>query len=62
MAPGEVLVNNAGGGGGWGDPLERPVDEVVEDVRQGYVSVEAAGRDYGVVLDPESLEVVELRR
>jgi N-methylhydantoinase B len=62
MATGEVLVNNAGGGGGWGNPLERPVDQVVEDVREGYVSVEAAARDYGIVVDPESLEVVEVRR
>jgi hypothetical protein len=28
-------------------------------VRDGYVSIEAAARDYGVVLDPETLEIVE---
>ena len=39
------------GGGGLGDPLGRPVDKVVEDVRQGYVSVERAATDYGVVFE-----------
>jgi N-methylhydantoinase B len=62
MTPGDVLVNNSGGGGGWGDPLERPVEEVVWDVQEGYVSVEQAERDYGVVVDAETLEVIELKR
>lgn len=39
------------GGGGLGDPLGRPVDKVAEDVRQGYVSVERAATDYGVVFE-----------
>jgi N-methylhydantoinase B len=38
------------GGGGLGDPLSRPVDKVIEDVRQGYVSPERARSDYGVAL------------
>jgi N-methylhydantoinase B len=42
-------VETAGGGGFW-DPLERPADRVLADVRSGYVSLEAARRDYGVVL------------
>ena len=45
----------SGGGGGFGVPSERPVERVVHDVRQGYVSVEAAARDYGVVCDPVTL-------
>jgi N-methylhydantoinase B len=40
------------GGGGWGDPLEREVELVRQDVRQGKVSVEAARDNYGVVLKP----------
>jgi N-methylhydantoinase B len=59
---GEVARLITGTGGGWGPPLERSVDEVVEDVRDGYVSVEQAERDYGVVLDPETFEVVRLTR
>jgi N-methylhydantoinase B len=37
-----------GGGGGWGDPLERDPDKVLEDVLDELVSLEAAERDYGV--------------
>lgn len=43
------------GGGGWGDPLERDPEAVCRDVRDGYVTIEGARRDYGVVVrgDPE---------
>jgi N-methylhydantoinase B/oxoprolinase/acetone carboxylase alpha subunit len=44
----------SGGGGGFGSPLDRPVEKVVADVRAGYVSVDAARVDYGVVVDPVS--------
>jgi N-methylhydantoinase B len=47
-------------GGGWGDPLDRPVEDVVEDVKDGYVTPAQAERDYGVVLDPTTLDVVRL--
>jgi N-methylhydantoinase B len=59
---GEVAAIVTGTGGGWGDPRSRPVEEVVEDVRDGYVDLEHAEHDYGVVLDPVTLEVRELRR
>jgi N-methylhydantoinase B len=62
-SPNSVLrvINN--GGGGWGDPLERDPEKVKVDVRDGYVSIVGAARDYGVVvvgdpeLDPEGLQV-----
>ncbi len=38
MFEGEVLVNNSGGGGGWGDPFERDTAAVLEDVLDGYVT------------------------
>jgi len=38
------------GGGGYGDPFERDPNAVLEDVLNGYVSIEAAARDYGVVI------------
>jgi N-methylhydantoinase B len=41
----------SGGGGGYGDPRERPAAAVAEYVRQGYVSVKAAKELYGVVVD-----------
>ncbi|MFP5334230.1 MAG: hydantoinase B/oxoprolinase family protein [Actinomycetes bacterium] len=47
---GELIRIRTTGGGGWGDPLERPTDEVVRDVRWGKVSLDGARRDYGVVL------------
>ena len=57
MAPGEVLVNNSGGGGGWGDPFKRDLEKVLEDVRNEYVSIKSAREDYGVVIDPETMTV-----
>jgi N-methylhydantoinase B len=44
------------GGGGWGAALERPVEMVAADVRAGLITLEAARKDYGVVVDPVSCE------
>ena len=38
------------GGGGWGDPLDRDPEKVRWDVVEGFVSLEAAKREYGVIL------------
>jgi N-methylhydantoinase B len=51
LMPGQTLTLLDAGGGGFGDPLTRRVEEVVADVRAGYVSAEAARRDYGVEVD-----------
>jgi len=50
MEAGDKINFDYGGGGGWGDPLERPAAAVLDDVLDEYVSVEGARRDYGVVL------------
>jgi len=50
METGDRLVYDFGGGGGWGNPLARDPDMVLEDVWDEYVSVEGARRDYGVVI------------
>jgi N-methylhydantoinase B len=50
MSAGDRLCYDYGGGGGWGDPLERDTQAVLDDVLDEYVSVEGARRDYGVVL------------
>lgn len=50
IAPGELIRIETTGGGGWGDPLERPEHDVALDVLQEKVSVRAAATDYGVVL------------
>lgn len=60
---GAVLRWRTNGGGGWGDPFARDVLAVLRDVRDEYVSVEGARRDYGVcvvgdpVEDPEGLAI-----
>lgn len=46
---GQVIRIRTTGGGGWGDPLERPLDEVERDLRWGKVSPEGARTAYGVV-------------
>jgi N-methylhydantoinase B len=50
MDPGDVLHIHSPGGGGRGDPLEREAARVLLDVQRGYVSADAAARDYGVVI------------
>jgi N-methylhydantoinase B len=47
---GEVVRIRTTGGGGWGDPFERPYEEVARDVAWGKVSPAGARADYGVVL------------
>ena len=60
MEAGDKINFDYGGGGGWGDPLDRPAAAVLDDVLDEYVSVEGARRDYGVVL-AGSLEDLTLR-
>ena len=56
---GSVYRQRAGGGGGYGDPRERPVELVVADVLDGVLGLEAARDDYGVVIDPVTLALDE---
>lgn len=48
LSPGDTLVRPSGGGGGYGDPLERDPEAVLEDVIDEYVSIHRARVDYGV--------------
>jgi N-methylhydantoinase B len=50
LEAGERIVYDYGGGGGWGNPLDRDPQAVLDDVLDEYVSVEGAERDYSVVL------------
>lgn len=50
LRQGDVFRLDTPGGGGFDDPLEREPDRVLADVREGYVSRDAAARDYGVVV------------
>src|SRR5215469_12977424 len=56
---GDAFQVRSGGGGGYGNPWERALDAVVDDVRQGYVSIAAAAELYGVILDAETFIVDE---
>jgi N-methylhydantoinase B len=73
VQPGAVFRYQNNAGGGWGHPLEREPERVLRDVRDEYVSIEAARDVYGVVVqgdpehDPEGLSIdraatEELRR
>jgi N-methylhydantoinase B len=55
---GDAYVMRSGGGGGFGTPLERDPELVLADVRQGYVSVEAARDSYGVVIADGAVDAV----
>ena len=59
---GDAVTIRAGGGGGFGRPQEREPERVLHDVREGYVSIEAAAEKYGVVIDPRTLQIVQVRR
>ena len=52
---GTVVETLTGGGGGNGDPRARPFEEVQADVRRGFVSVQAAWKDYGVRITSDML-------
>jgi N-methylhydantoinase B len=47
---GESYRAELAGGGGWGDPLDRSPEKVVQDVMDEKISLESAARDYGVVI------------
>jgi N-methylhydantoinase B len=55
--PGDVIEFDSAGGGGYGDPLLRDPQAVEADVVNGYVSIEKARGNYGVVIDPTTLKV-----
>jgi N-methylhydantoinase B len=58
IKPGQTVTNMNPGGGGYGNPLERPIEKVVSDVKNRLVSIRGAKEDYGVVIrDVETLEV-----
>lgn len=52
----EAVILTAGGGG-WGDPLERDPEKVRWDVIEEYISLRAGLEEYGVVFDPNTLEI-----
>lgn len=57
LKPGDILVTNSGGGGGFGDPLDREVEKVRLDALNQYISLQAARDIFGVVMTPGTFEV-----
>jgi N-methylhydantoinase B len=57
LKKGDVARMVTGTGGGWGNPYERPIEAVQRDVRDGFITVEMAEKDYGVIIDADTLEV-----
>ncbi|MBM4228727.1 MAG: methylhydantoinase, partial [Gammaproteobacteria bacterium] len=56
---GETFMFESTGGGGYGDPRDRDAKQVLEDVLDEYISLEAAAKVYGVVIDPATMQIDE---
>jgi N-methylhydantoinase B/oxoprolinase/acetone carboxylase alpha subunit len=58
LRQGDIVTYQTPGGGGFGPPHERPADDVLQDVRSGWVSPESARQDYGVAITRRGRDVV----
>ena len=58
MKKGDVARMVTGAGGGYGNPLKRPVEKVVMDVKNGYVTLQGAQDIYGVFINPDTYSVI----
>ncbi|MCY3978359.1 MAG: hydantoinase B/oxoprolinase family protein [Chloroflexi bacterium] len=59
LQPGQRVILELPGGGGYGPASERDPERVLEDARQGYISLDAAERDYAVIVNAATMEVDE---
>jgi len=57
---GTIFYQRAGGGGGYGNPYERPAQKVLGDVINEMVSIEKARDDYRVIIKPETMTIDEM--
>jgi len=57
FAYGDVISFQQSGAGGYGDPLERDPARVLDDVLDEHVSIDAARRDYGVVIVSDGIDL-----
>ena len=57
LLKGDIVSIRSGGGGGWGSPLDRDPKLVQWDVLNRYITIQQAREIYGVVINPETLEV-----
>jgi N-methylhydantoinase B len=61
VQPGDIVRITSAGAGGFGDPLDREPERVLEDVRRGFVSPAMAREEYGVVLDGDAIDEAATR-
>ncbi|MEQ8262116.1 hydantoinase B/oxoprolinase family protein [Pseudohaliea sp.] len=61
FGPAEMFMFESTGGGGWGDPRQRPEKAVLEDVLDEYISIDKAREVYGVHIDPKTMLIDEAR-
>jgi len=61
LKPGERIVIETAGGGGWGDPHARDSELVKRDIVDRLITLKRAQEAYGVAIDPETLEVLQLK-
>jgi N-methylhydantoinase B len=59
LAAGDRVTLRQPGGGGFGPARERDPLKVAADLRDGYISIETARRDYGVVLNAKDGQIDE---
>lgn len=60
LLKGDTVRMITASGGGYGNPLNREVDSVIADVKNNYISFQQAAEVYGVIVDEDTLEVIEL--
>ncbi|NQU63474.1 MAG: hypothetical protein HQ517_04200, partial [SAR324 cluster bacterium] len=58
---GDKIYYSSSGGGGFGNPLEREVDLVLEDVMDEWLTIETAAKYYGVIINEIDAEASEYR-
>ena len=62
LRQGDAFYLRWNGGGGVGDPLQRPVEEVVHDIERRSISAQAARETYGVVLNNGAADLAATER
>ncbi len=59
LKSGDVVSLRLPGAGGYGDPLERDLNLLLQDIRDGKVSLKRAREDYRVAIDAKTLQIDE---
>lgn len=54
---GDVVKLVTATGGGYGDPFQRPADQVAQDVKNGYITAAQANESFGVIVNEKTYEV-----